>query len=49
MKERRETDAERELRLAKIDIDTPRPEFWKIDLARYKAALAALTPKPERG
>jgi hypothetical protein len=29
-----------ELRLAKADIDNPRPEFWEVDLARYKAARA---------
>lgn len=45
MEKQKETPAERELRLAKQDIDNPRPEFWDVDVARYKAALAA-TKKP---
>lgn len=49
MKERRETEAERELRLAKQDIDNPRPAFWAADLARYRAARAALSPNAKRG
>lgn len=42
-----ETAGERELRLARQDIDKPRPEFWPTDLARYRAALkgvAAVSP-----
>jgi len=34
-------ETERELRLAKQDIDNPRPEFWEADLARFRAAKAA--------
>ena len=34
-----ETEAERELRLAKLDIDNPRPQFFKTDVARYESAL----------
>lgn len=37
-----ETVAERELRLAQIDIDNPRPEFWRADVANYRAAQAAV-------
>lgn len=47
MRQKPETEAERELRLAKQDIDNPRPEFWKVDLARYHQALAAV--RTERG
>jgi len=35
-------DLKRELRLAKQDIDNPRPEFWGADVARYRAALSAI-------
>lgn len=34
--------AKRELRLARRDIDKPRPEFWEVDKARYRAAKAAV-------
>ncbi len=39
----------RELRLAKQDIDNPRPEFWAADLARYKAARATLAGEDTAG
>lgn len=42
----REREVDRELRLAKLDIDTPRPEFWDADLARYRAAKAAAEWRP---
>lgn len=35
-------EAEREFRLAKQDIDNPRPQFWKVDLERFRKARAAL-------
>lgn len=44
----KETDIERELRLAKQDIDNPRPQFWAVDLERYKAAKLALESKGKR-
>jgi hypothetical protein len=34
-------ETERELRLARLDIDNPRPEHWEADLARYRAAKVA--------
>ena len=38
----RRADLERELELAKRDIDTPRPQFWRVDLIRYREAKKAL-------
>ena len=43
-----ETSAEQELRLAKIDIDNPRPQFWRADLARYQEALAAVANQKDK-